>query len=217
MKYSTQVTKDHYFVDEYIDENRWNSYYNQIESVRKVSKMLGKNNVTVLEIGIGNGLVEDILKKIGFSVTTLDIDKNLNPDIVASLPDIKLSRKYDCILACEVLEHIKFEDVERSFKSFSKISDYLIISVPDKSPYVSFIIKLPLILAKGFLPSFPFNHTPLKFNGEHYWELGTNGISSNRFKKAAEKSGYECISSFRVRINPWHHFFIFTKIPKKPK
>lgn len=215
MKYKVQVEKSHYFKEGYVDENRMLSYSNQIDMVRRVALKLDKKKLSVLEIGVGNGVVRDILKSFGHRVTTLDIDKSLKPDIVASLPNIKLNKKYDVILACEVLEHIKFNDVEKSIKNLSKISDNIVISIPNKSPYLSFAFKMPMIKLKGKVFSLPFNFVPHKFQGEHYWELGAFGISANKFKKIASKSGLECEISYRLLIHPWHNFFLFTKKSRK--
>lgn len=211
MKYKVQVDKAHYFNKGYLDENRMLSYYHQINLVRKVSSLISKEKLSILEIGIGNGIVRDILGSLGHRVKTLDIDSSLNPDVVATLPNIKLKEKYDCILCCEVLEHIKFKDVQESFENLSKISNYLIVSVPNKTIYLSLNIKLPFLPLKGIIFSIPFYYIPHTFKGEHYWEIGAFGINPKKLKDIANKFGFDCVLSFRIKTHPWHNFFLFSK------
>ena len=68
----SQVYKFH----QYDYKDRWVSYWHQIDEVLKLEPK------TVLEIGIGNGLVTEYLKKHGVEVKTLDIEKKLNPNFL---------------------------------------------------------------------------------------------------------------------------------------
>ena len=207
-KYKKQVDKNHYQTAEYVDELRWLSYSLQIDSVRNVGLKLNKKKLNILEIGVGNGLTTFMLKRLGHRVTTMDFAKDLKPDILCSLPSVPRSRKYDCIICCEVLEHMRYKDSQLSLKNMSKIAKYIIVSIPDKTPYVSFVIKIPLVKPRGIIISLPFKYVPHKFLGGHYWELGTLGIGKNTFLKSVDDAKLICIKDFRIKIYPWHHFFI---------
>ncbi len=212
IKYKKQVEKVHYQMSEYIDEQRWLSYYFQMDSVRHVSLKLNKEKLNVLEIGVGNGLVTSALKLLGHRVATMDFAKDLDPDIFCALPKVPTSRKYDCIICCEVLEHMQYQDSLLSLKNIARIAKYVIVSIPDKTPYISFVIKIPLVKPKGIIFSLPFKHMPHKFLGEHYWELGTFGIGKNKFLKSVAYSKLTSIKDFRIKIYPWHHFFILKSL-----
>ncbi len=54
------------------------------------------------------------------------------------------------------------------------------------------------------VPHEPWRH---EFDGEHYWELGTEGYPVERFTAAARAAGFQVDRDFRVPENPWHHFF----------
>ncbi len=73
-----QVEAAHYNL-KYDSKERFCSYWHQINEITKLKPE------KVLEVGIGNGFVSDYLKKRNFNVTTVDIDKDLKPDIVGSV------------------------------------------------------------------------------------------------------------------------------------
>ena len=125
--------------DSYDHVNRFISYHYQIEAIRNIKK---KN---ILEIGKGNGLVSDYLTKIGLKITTCDISKDLKPDIISSVTDLKIPDKsYDCVVAYQVLEHIPFDDFEKALLEMKRVSkDYVIISIPSPSLYFGFFLVFP--------------------------------------------------------------------------
>ena len=63
-----------YFRKEYDNKSRFISYWHQINEIIKL------NPKRVLEIGVRNKFVSKYLKERGVNVTTLDIDKRLNPE-----------------------------------------------------------------------------------------------------------------------------------------
>ena len=69
MKYQTQARNERkYFDQSYLSARRWSSYAIQIREA-----MLAKPK-KILEIGPGNNIVTENLKKLGYEVKTLDID-----------------------------------------------------------------------------------------------------------------------------------------------
>lgn len=94
MKYKIQLNKNHYNKSNYDGIRRFISYFHQINLIKKL------NPKKVLEIGIGNATVSNYLKNQGLNITTCDFDKSLNPDIVASLPDLPIKENsYDLVCA----------------------------------------------------------------------------------------------------------------------
>jgi hypothetical protein len=70
---------------------------------------LKTNARSILEIGPGDHMVTDFLRRKGLEVETMDNDPNLHPDYPR---DIKrpwnLGKRFEAILAAEVLEHVPF-------------------------------------------------------------------------------------------------------------
>jgi len=205
MSFEPQVHEEQYFKKSYNAKNRWISYWYQINQV------LECDSDSVCEIGIGNGIVCDSLKKFGLNVTTVDIDPELNPDYVCSVTDLRKvfnKNSFDVVLCAEVLEHIPFNYFEKALDELDFISkNWAIISLPIVG--LNFSFRLPLIGAKVFHLKhlFPKNH---KFDGEHYWEIGKREYPLNAIIKSLEKK-FTIIKNFIPPENTYHIFFVLKK------
>ncbi len=93
---------------------------------------------SILEVGPGLGLVSLMLHNSGYQVTTVDYLSNQYPH-----PDIKFIKReimdlkeneisgYDCIICCETLEHLLWQDVDIVLnKFFASGCEWLLVSVP---------------------------------------------------------------------------------------
>ncbi|MBW1936730.1 MAG: class I SAM-dependent methyltransferase, partial [Deltaproteobacteria bacterium] len=89
-----QVEPSHYFRKEYDSKKRWISYWHQIDEILTLSLN------SVLEVGIGNGLVANYLKRRGINITTLDIDERLMPDYVGSVLDMPFADNSFEVVTC---------------------------------------------------------------------------------------------------------------------
>lgn len=212
MAYKRQVTKKHYDFESYLPQERWVSYYHQIKSVMKVKRLLGKNSIKILVIGVGDNIVPRILREMGHEIKTLDLDKSLKPDYNQALPDISIKEKFDCILCSQVLEHITFDDARKSIKYFANMCKYLVISLPDKR--LSFSVTIKPWFFNTFRTVFSVLN-PLRFkskyNGQHYWELGDHVHTPGMFRRTLYMYGFIILESYRVVEIPYHHFFISKK------
>ncbi|MBI2120117.1 MAG: methyltransferase domain-containing protein [Parcubacteria group bacterium] len=202
-----QVNKSHYFDEKYNSKARWVSFFYQIEILQDIKAK------KVLEIGPGNGLVTYILRDRGVQVTTVDIDPDLKPDVVASVSKLPLAdNTFDAVCAFEVLEHIPFEHFVKNLKEMSRISKkHVVISLPDRRRILlHFLLKVPLINYKNIfikIPSFK-KHV---FDGQHYWEIGKKGYSVGFIKEHIEKAGLKIIKDFVHFDAPGSHYFILEK------
>lgn len=194
-----------YTFSKYVYLSRWVSYWYQISEVLK----LEPDNLLI--IGVGDGIVADILKRNIPEVKTLDIDKKLGPDIVSSVNDMSLGNdSFDVILCAEVLEHLPFDKFEKSLHEIKKISKkYVILSLPHFSPQFKISFKLPFIkeVKISFKIPFPKKH---KFTGEHYWEIGKKGYSSTKIRNIIKKY-FNIKREFTPFENQYHHFYILKK------
>jgi len=171
MSYLKQVSKGHYVGSNYDSRERFISYFNQKEAVINA---LENNSCTVLEVGKGNGFLSDYLKKRNYFIETFDFAEDLKPDYLGDITQIArvVGKKFDVVACFEILEHIKYIDVESTVKQLSSITNkYLLISVPHSSLYLSFWFKINIFkpFSKKINIPFPIKHV---FDGEHDWELG---------------------------------------------
>jgi ubiquinone/menaquinone biosynthesis C-methylase UbiE len=202
-----QVKADHYNFNKYMDLDRWNSTYYQIRLISS------KKPNSVLEVGPGSNILKSLFKDI-FKVKnykTLDIAKDLNPDYLMSVKDIKLGESsFDVVAAFEVLEHLPFKDFDLCLKELFRISKkHVIISLPHYGPVTKFSFKIPYFnhVKSTFKLNLPIKH---RFNGEHYWEIGKKGYSANLIRTHLEKFFF-IEKDFLIFESDYHHFFVLRK------
>ena len=210
-KFGIQVERKHYYKD-YDDLIRFISYFYQIDLTKKLRPK------KVLEIGVGNKTVSNYLKQHGFDVTTCDFDKKLRPDYVADIRDLPFKdNSYDVVLACEILEHLPWKDVDRALKELHRVTKKNVVtSIPYPSLSFEFLFKFPLIgrvLEKPFADIFlriPYSFPNIKFGGEHYWEIGRKNYSIRKVRKLLKKR-FRIIREVRPVLDSYHHFFVLGK------
>lgn len=207
--YTPQVDKTHYRGHSYSSQERWNSYWHQLSLVQKSGAR------SILEVGVGEGVVARELRARGLEVTTLDIAPDLHPDVVGSVTAIPFPDKFfDAVLAAEILEHIRFEDVAIAFKELARVTrTSAVISIPHPGYVFLLIGKIPLLRRFSFLQKIPFFWQTHQFNGEHYWELGKRGYSEKRFLALAREVGFSLVEAGAYPDDPAHHYFLFSLIP----
>ena len=194
-----------YSFEKYVHPARWMAYWYQIKEVLALSPQ------NILEIGIGNKIVCNYLKSQGINVTTLDIDKSLDPDVIGSVTKIPFKdNHFDLVLCAQVLEHLSFEDFERALKELNRVSKkYVVLSLPHFGPMVKLSLKFPFIKEVKFAIKlyFPLSH---KFDGQHHWEIGKKGYSPSKIKKILKKY-FKLKKDFIPFESHYHHFYILEK------
>lgn len=210
--YKIQVPTETYFSSKMLRENIFLALYTQINAV------VSTNPKSVLEIGIGNGNLSEMLKRFGYEVTTCDFDKTLKPDFVADIRKLPFKdNQFDAVIANEILEHLPFGDVPKALEELRRVSKKnIILSVPNSCISFGILFKFKIPFFAGFKNisfHFPYdwiNPKLWKFNGEHYWEMGRKGYSKKKIFKLFKK--YFIIKKhFTELIQPEHYFFILEK------
>lgn len=205
--YRRQVDKSHYMGLAYSSQERWNSYFHQLDLISKTKAR------SVLEVGVGSGVVVRELIQRGFEVKTLDIAEDLKPDVLGSVTNIPLPDKsFDVVVAAEILEHIETGDLPQALREIARVSRHsVVISVPEPGYVFSTIIKIPLIKRFSLLFKIPFFWKTHVFNDEHYWELGKKGTPVSWFLKQATEAGLHLVEKESFADDPAHLFFLFIK------
>ncbi len=202
-----QVKKNHYVEELYDKKSRFISYWHQIDEVRKTMP------VSVLEIGVGNGLVRDYLKRLGLDIITVDIDQRLHPDLVGSVLDMPVpDDAYDTVSCFQVLEHLPFDDFLSAARELARVSrKYVILSLPDVHRVFTMHGRVPGFGSyQAMVPIPRLKKLEHQFDGEHYWEIGKAGYSVGRIKRELNRAGLILKHTYRVAENPYHRFFILT-------
>ncbi len=203
---TVQVQNAHYG-GAYDHKARWLNYWYQIREV------LAAKPATVLEIGLGGGLVAAYLRAQGITVTTMDIDPSLTPDVVGSITAIPLpDASFDVVLAAEVIEHIPFEEVTTALTEMARVSKKtVVVSTPDsRRTLLSFDAKLPFLPAVRLFLKVPSLRRHA-FDGQHYWEMGKRGYPYRRLAAAAAVAGLVVERHFVPQDCPTKHVLRFRK------
>lgn len=199
-----QVSKKHYRFQTYSTKRRWNSYWHQIEAV------LSLRPKTVLEIGPANTVVGSVLREEGIRYKTADVAKDLAPDYLVDIRDMDLKERFDLVMACQVLEHLPYDDFDDALMSLAKHSKrYVMISLPHFGPFLRLHLSLWTLLDINRVIPLPLPKK-LSFDGQHYWEIGRRGYPARRVRSDIQKH-FRIIREFRVNENPFHHFFVLEK------
>jgi ubiquinone/menaquinone biosynthesis C-methylase UbiE len=201
-----QVSADHYDFLEYESEARFSSYYHQVKSLLELKPE------TVLEIGCGSRTFLSLIKNLGLTAYSVDVDVNLKPTISASVLDLPIKdNSIDVAVAFQVLEHLPFENFYQCLSELYRVSKIgVVISLPDFGNFgVVFSIPYVRRLAFSFhaLPFLPKH----KFDGEHYWEINKRNYSLKKIISIMNDVGFIDIETYLNSFNPYHRFFVLKK------
>lgn len=197
-----QVDKDAYDFRSYAAGGRFVSYFHQLRC------LLDRKPQSVLEAGVGDGLVGDYLRRnTAVQYQSLDVAEDLRPDILGSVLAIPLADKsVDISCAFEVLEHLPFEKFETALGELARVArTHVVISLPHYGPAFKCSLKLPLLpeLKLAFKIPHPLPHS---FDGQHYWEIGKKGYPPARIRACLQKFG-TIEEEFIPFESQYHHFF----------
>ena len=208
MSYEVQVDREHYFQPSYLHGERWASYWHQVESVRRLP------GNSILEVGVGNGIVRDALVKIGYVVQTLDLDASLDPDHIGSVTAIPLpDASCEIVVAAEILEHIAWPDVPTALAEIHRVArNGAMISLPNAGYTFALEWKLPLIPRQRWSWRLPRFWEPHRFDGEHYWEIGKRGYSLRTVREALQHAGFRLVAAEHWPDDPGHNYFLLEKV-----
>jgi ubiquinone/menaquinone biosynthesis C-methylase UbiE len=194
----------------YNSKERWLSYWYQI------SESISLNPESLLIIGKGSGVVESTIASISpeINITTFDLSAELLPDVIGDMRRMPFSDlSFDCMLCCQVLEHIPFGEVRSVLKEFHRITRrFLIISLPHKRKHIKLEIDTPLTGRRVSILKYPFmKKMPGKsFDaGDHCWEIN-RGVSYRQVKRVLSEL-FVIGKSFLNEMNCTHRFFVLEK------
>ena len=210
-KANIQVRKEHYnFV-----QGSCLHLYNQVRDVFDVVKKNKIINPRILIIGVGDNLLKIILEnKFKFTIKTIDIDPELEPDYVGSVDNLQkvFSDKFDIVVCTHVLEHLPYKYFNKSLEQIKSISDYSLIYLPIAKFGLSFGIGVyPLFFKKMyFLSTWFFKRH--NFDGQHYWEIGVRGNSLNKTRREIKK-----YFNIEKEYNPENWLYSYNFILKSKK
>ncbi len=139
----------------------------------------------------------------------------MNPDCIGSVLDIPFANSNFEVIACfELLEHLPYKNFNKALAELFRVSNfYTILSLPDVNKAYRINVQIPKLGEMKMLIPLPrFRTLHHKFDGEHYWEIGTDGCTLSKIFKDIQRVGFNIEKTFRVFENPYHRFFILKKV-----
>ena len=171
----------------------------------------------LLIIGPGQGLDTQVLKWRKYEVTTFDIDKTFNPDVIGSVHNLSLfdNGSFDVIVASHVLEHLAVPYLDRCLSELARVGRYCLVYLPVAGRHFQLRLKMDIkgIDLSYIFDLFNFFHrpdgvTPRYCQGQHFWEIGMRGFRVSDLVRRFEKQ-FEVIQHYRNRDwNPSYNFIM---------
>lgn len=203
------------------DESRYNyqtyntpdrlaSYFYQF---KELSSHTGEGGL-IINIGIGSDFLNWYIKTYAaapYKILGVDINPVLKPRIASSVMALGLRDGIaDCVLCCQVLEHMAFLGFETALREIRRIvkdTGTVILSLPDSSFYIQASLKLPKMRFKGTLPLSFIKARQHPDDKKHFWEINKAGYSLKKVKDILNRF-FEIEKDYRPFENPYHHFFV---------
>jgi 2-polyprenyl-3-methyl-5-hydroxy-6-metoxy-1,4-benzoquinol methylase len=182
-----QVSPDHYDRSTYITPDREQSFGIQERLVTRWG--------SVLEIGIGPGVLRDRVRAKGIRLVTADIDRRLGPNVAASVTALPFrNASFEAVAAFEVLEHIPLPSLGEAVSELCRVaSRRVIVSIPEKRDRLRTFVSIRILRRTWADP-------------QHHWELGLF-VSKGRFLRLFAAHGFRLLGY--DASHPWHRFFVF--------
>lgn len=184
--------------------------YAQAFQIEQAYQMASKS---VVEIGIGNGLVASMLRGAGMDVLTVDINPNLEPDICASFHELgRLStemERFDLVLCCEVLEHLPFEMIDACLATIARLGSAAFITLPRARRAFGFSLAcwLPRMAPRRLAWFVDSPRIKRRFSEGHCWELGSSAATSEKATLEKLQQYFERVDVGRVPMVPHLTYF----------
>ena len=178
-----------------------NAYY----QYRDLQRFEGCRDVLV--VGPGQGLVPDVLRARGYTVTTFDIDPRFAPDHLGSVHDLSVfpDGRFDAVIASHVLEHLAVPYLAPALSEIARVGRGALVYLPVAGRHVS------LRVAPGFknidvslvIDVFNYFHrpdgvTPSFMAAHHFWEVGRRGFSVASVRRRLARH-FEIVDAYRNR------------------
>jgi SAM-dependent methyltransferase len=151
--------------------------YRDIQSCGEVKR--------VLVVGPGQGLDTAVLRWAGYEVTTFDIDRTFDPDVIGSVHDMAMfgDAQFDAVTASHVLEHVAVPYLDDALRELARVARHAVVYLPVHGRHAQLRVApgfrdldLSLVVDLFNYLRKPDGVTPRYCGGQHFWEIGMRGF-----------------------------------------
>lgn len=203
----TQVLSTHYGFQNYESPERFTSYYYQVHAVLELAPQ------SLLEVGIGSGILAAFLRKQGIEALSVDLDPALRPSIGGSVLQLPLqSDSIDVTAAFQVLEHLPYSNFANAVAELARVARKgVVLSLPEFGN-AAITISIPFVRKLRFAwRALGIWHPRHHFDGEHYWEINKRGYRLREVVQIMTDHQLALVDTWRNPYNPYHRFFVLRK------
>lgn len=185
---------------DYLDNLDFLNWYRYYFIVKEALSLAPRS---VLEVGVGSGIVKNCLSPAVGEYVVMDINAKLRPDILGDLRDHnpELQGRFDCVIVADVLEHMPFSDLGKNLKN---IYSYLapggraIITIPHRRSHFLFMTPAykphVITVPTGFLSPGAFWRRFIKrkiwIDPHHLWEIGDGHVKRKHVERTFADCGF---------------------------
>lgn len=194
-----------------IGYGRWISYYWQMQYISECRPG------SILEMGVGDGIMSSILRDMGYSILTCDISRDVAADVTADIRALPFrDASFDLVASFQVLEHLEYDHFLPCLRSFHRIArEHVLLSLPQGRKYFDFRVHLPWMKKDAYFGMFrdvqrypPYERPAGR---SHYWEIGVRGYPLKRIVADMERAGFRIVVNRSIPQNIYHRFFVLSK------
>lgn len=206
------LSRNYYRFERYNSKQRMLAYWHQLKLVEECRP------ASLLEVGVGSGIVTAYLRHQGVSVTTLDINPALRPDHVGSIvqpPPELAGRRFDMVLCSRVLHHLPFHEFPQALSSLSGLTEkhclltlpvndfraYCLLRLTSTSLY-TLSLPLPRVIKRAW------QRRRGRTSGSGLWQIDAAPTTSSQ--RVTEEIGrhFECVRHYAVPEDRSHRVFL---------
>lgn len=171
---------------------------------------MGTGGNSFINVGSGNHLLKYLLTTQKKSVIDFDLDFKTQPDVAGVFPYLPFRDKlFDIALCFQTLEHFPLSMFRSNLSELIRISSKVIISIPDITRSKSEKLKNEFYRQMGFPKEWSV-YRDRSIDQEHFWEIGDGSITTQTILNLIDEENLKIAQHFRNKLNPYHHFFIFS-------
>jgi len=201
------IPKEYYDFSFYVSKERMITYWHQVVDV------LSKKPKIILEVGIGNGIVSNILKIYGIKAITTDINESLRPNKVVSITELDTvfePGEFPLVLCARVLHHLPFSEFDNVLSQLNHVTqEYLILTLPVETFRIYFTCRITGW--KSVSVSIPF---PLVLKRCLQWALKITEKSKTQNFWKINSSKEVCMFNIRAKIKKYFYIEKYYQVPE---
>ncbi len=212
------IPRDYYDFSFYVSKVRMITYWHQ------ANEILAKKPDKILEVGIGNGIVTNIIKAYDIDTTTADINELLNPDKVVSITELSKSfekGEYPFVLCARVLQHLPFSEFDKALSQLRHVtSKHLLLTLPVETLRLYFqfritgrksiALSIPFPLIAKRLLQFVFRLDD-NSKAQNFWKINQKSEVSMTNIREVIQNYFNIEKAYQVPEDMSHAFFVLTK------